>query len=81
MIPPYPVEEYKVVTGDCARDVTTNVNDHIRDGWVIWGAPYVHGQYRQYQSQAMVKIKQPDSRYIDENHPPDENFPPDFFRL
>ena len=82
MNPPFPVEEYKMIRETSADAVNRMVNRHLQDGWVIWGYPSSSSSdYTQYYSQAMIKFKSPSSRFVDENHPVDEAFPPEHFQL
>jgi hypothetical protein len=82
MIPPFPIEEYKMVTHIYAESLTQEINRLIQDGWVVWGSPTTtSSQYNQYYTQVMIKPKLPESKFVDENHPDDEPFPPEYFQL
>jgi hypothetical protein len=82
MIPPFLIEEYKMVRETTASSLNEEVNRLIQEGWIIWGTPALtSSDYTQYYIQAMIKPKQPESRFVDENHPDDEPFPPEYFQL
>lgn len=82
MIPPFSIEEYELIEESSASSLNRKVNRLFEEGWVLWGSPTsCSSRYTQYYSQAMVKPKQPVSRFVDENHPPDESFPPEHFQL
>jgi hypothetical protein len=82
MMPPFPVEEYKTITEASNITLNAKVNKLLQEGWVLWGSPCTaSNQFGQHYSQTMIKLEQPPSKFVDENHPPDENFPPEYFQL
>lgn len=35
------ISDYKIITASTDRELTISVKDHIKDGWVPYGSPFV----------------------------------------
>ena len=81
MIPSFDVEEYKTIKETSVDALNVKVNRLLQDGWLLWGTLSSSStQYTQHYAQTLLKPKS-HNKFVDENHPPDERFPPEFFRM
>lgn len=51
----FKVTQYKLLTEEYASTLQMLVNDHLRDGWILWGGPSVALRESGHPSKAYIQ--------------------------